>query len=237
MRDTLIWTIVTLIIVGTTVALFITFAPANAGYSYWVAMSDVSLVEVIVGAFFAYYYSIGAKKHKTTFPIAMNIGIFSTFIIFSSIGVVVDIVLAAIRIPDFVLLWLIIGRWVLLLAVLTPMWFTGKAGIGSQKKSDLSRKRRGGVLSTLEQALANLRNLTIDTNEQASWRKVIDEVETIRNKIRSRASDPAIDDSKEDLLENLVFDLVSITNSPDLTPAEAVEQAKIMARKIASELY
>jgi len=234
MRDISIWTIVALIIIGATIGLFITLAPESTGYSYWVVMVDVALVELIVGAYVMYYRLADSAKHKNGSTISISISMFSTFAIVSLLGIFVDILLIALQVADLVILWLIIGRWALLLAIVTPMWFTAQTRIASQKKLELSRKRRTSVSSMLEQVLANLRSLTIDATNHALLNKVIDETETIRNKIHSRASDPALGDSKEDKMEKLVTELASITKNPSSTPEETIKQAGIMIREIAN---
>jgi hypothetical protein len=236
MKDSLIWAIVTLIIIGTTIGIFVVFAPANIGYSYWLAMSDIVLTEIIIGAYRTYNHMIYSNRHKNNFSIAMGIGMSSTFIIFSSIGIVIDLALVIAGVSDRVILWLIISRWVLLLAVLTPMWFIGKTGTDQDKSLDLSRNKRNTIVSNIEKSLNNLRNLHVDSKEQASWRKVIDEMETIRNKMRSRASDTAIDINKEAKIEQLANELVNIISSAEITPSEAIHYTSITINKITDEL-
>ncbi len=236
MKDSLIWAIVTLIIVGTTIGIFVVFAPADIGYSYWLAMSDIVLTELITGAYRTYNHTIYSNRHKHTFSIAMGIGMLSTFTIFSSIGIVIDLALVLAGVSDRVVLWQIIGRWVLLLAVLTPMWFVGKTRTEQDKSLDLSRTKRNTIVSNIEKSLNNLRNLRVDSREQAAWRKVIDEVETVSNKMRSRASDTMIDINKETQIEQLANELVNITSSPEITPAEAIRYTSITIKKITDEL-
>jgi hypothetical protein len=166
----------------------------------------------------------------------MGIGMLSTFTIFSSIGIVIDLVLVLAGVSDRVVLWQIIGRWVLLLAVLTPMWFVGKTGTDQDKNLDLSRNKRNTIVSNIEKSLNNLRNLRVDSREQAPWRKVIDEVETIRNKMRSRASDTMIDINKEAQIEQLSNELVNITSSAEITPSEAIRYTSITIKKLTDEL-
>ena len=253
MKDILIWILVIIIIVGTTIGLFVQFAPSNVAASYWLAMSDIAIIEIIIGAYMIYIQSIGAHRHRVSFPIAMNISIFNLFLIFSAIGIVIDIVLSVTG-ANTVLLWLIIIRWVLFIAIITPMYFTGKTGTKEGRRLASSRNRRVGstskveqvldssqntgvsILSSIEQALDNLRNLKVDSKEQSLWHKTIDEVEIIRNKMRSRGSDPKISRSNEDKIENLVDELVKITAGPDLVSGEIIDKIRTVAGKIKREL-
>ena len=221
-RQALIWGIVMLAVLGFTVGIFLDFAPYAPRYSYWIAMADVSLMEIITGTYFMYTLFISTKRAASKLPVAMHIGMQSTIIIFFAVSVAIAILFLLVfnsSAFDRVFMWVVIGKWVLLFVVIFLLQFAGREGEKEKETLASSRAERVGILSAVERALSELQRLSTSSEEGTLKQQVVDELGTLRNQLRSRISArPAVDDESCHL-NNLLDELGSVVGSLNSAPA------------------
>ena len=145
----------------------------------------------------------------------MHIGIGTTVGIFFlvSIAIVMTFLFAFNRSNlDGIFLWVVIGKWLLLLLVISPMWLTVQQGEDESVSQVQSEGERVAMVSILEQALAELRRLRTSSEKGTLEWHVVDELETLRNQIRSRVSQRAVTDAKNETLSKLIDELTNIVS-------------------------
>lgn len=242
-RQILIWGVVTLLVLGFTIGIFLELAPLSPLYSYWVAMADVCLMEIITGIYFIYTLFLSTKKAKSELPVAMHISMQGTVGIFFGVTIVIAILFLLVfysGVLGRVYIWVVIGKWILLLSVLAFMQFAGREGEEEKETLASSRVERVGVLSTVEQALGELRGLSTSGEEGALQRQVVDELETLRNQVRSRISTrPAADYPSDDEgwhLDNLLDELGSAVGSLNSAPESERKRVLLSVREAVKKM-
>ncbi|HRD02276.1 MAG TPA: hypothetical protein PLP57_06500 [Candidatus Saccharicenans sp.] len=214
-RQAIIYGVVMLAVFGFTVGIFLMFVPDSPRYSYWIAMGDISLMVIFAGTYLIYDLLLSTRKVRSKIPIAMHIGIGTTVGIFFlvSIAIVMTFLFAFNRSNlDGIFLWVVIGKWLLLLLVISPMWLTVQQGEDESVSQVQSEGERVAMVSILEQALAELRRLRTSSEKGTLEWHVVDELETLRNQIRSRVSQRAVTDAKNETLSKLIDELTNIVS-------------------------
>ncbi len=220
-RQVLIWGAAMLAALGFTVGVFLTFAPDAPRYSYWIAMADMSLMVIVTGTYLIYNLLLSTKKTTSRLPIAMHIGIVSTVgLFFAASAVIVAAFLVAFNHSslDRVFLWVVIGKWVLLILAIVPMWSTGQEGEEEKVIQARSGEQRGAVLNRVQGALLELRRLPTQGEEGGLQRQVVDELERLRNQLRSRISARTALNQESWHLDNALDELGAAIGSLDGTP-------------------
>jgi len=242
-RQALIWGIVMLAVLGFTVGIFLTFVPSAPRYSYWIAMTDVCVIEVVAGTYLIYNLVLSMGSATSRLPVAMHISIQSTVGIFFAISIAIVIVFLLVfnrSDLDRAFMWLVIGKWVLLLLVVSLLWFAGQEGEEERATLASSRKERVGVLSVVQRALVELRRLPTSSEEGALQRQVVDELETLRNQLRSRTSERprANNESRhlDDLLNELTSAVSNLRSTPESERKAVLVRVQDAVRKMAQEI-
>ena len=118
------WGIMILAVLGFTVGIFLTFEPDTPRYSYWISMTDMLMMEVVVEIYFIYNLFLSIKRGTSKLPVAMHIGIGSTIGIFFLATVMIAVAFfLKFNDKEFdpFFLWVVIGKSVLLLLVIIPI--------------------------------------------------------------------------------------------------------------------
>ncbi len=213
----LLWGIAILGTVAVTVGIFLTFAPPAPDSSYWIAMGDLCLMEIVTGALLVYNFSM-PKGSALKVPYAMNIAIETMIAIFFIISVVIDLLFLFLN-SGTIFIWVVIIKWLILLFLIGSMWSAAQEDKEERVVLEQSREERIDVLNVVQQELAELRRLPTGTENGATQRQVIDELELLRNQLRSRTSERTTADNGNlhlrELLDDLVKDINVLRNSPE----------------------
>lgn len=114
-----------------TIGLFFTFKPDTPHMSFWIVLSDILFMEILVGIYVTFGLS-GLKKSSkdsTSLPVAMHISIsaFASTIFF--IGLLIDFPFLFFMTSDLsgkILLWIVLAKWLLFIGISFIMWVVGK---------------------------------------------------------------------------------------------------------------
>jgi FlaA1/EpsC-like NDP-sugar epimerase len=242
-RQALIWGVVTLLVLGFTIGIFLELAPHAPFYSYWIAMADVCLMEIITGIYFIYILFLKTKKTTSELPVAMHISMQTTVAIFFGVTIVIDILFLLVfysSVLSRVFMWVVIGKWILLLAVIALLQFAGREGEEEKETLASSRVERVDVLSAIDRALNELRRLPAGSEKDALQRQVVDELETLRNQVRSRVSArPVADDAGwhlDNLLDELGNSVGSLNSAPESERRGVLLSVQKAVRKMSREI-
>ena len=121
--------IITFLILAFTFGIFMSFKPENPTGSYWIALSDILLMELVMGALIIFGLrgsSLGAGKSSSR---VMDISIGSLAGLSFSIAFVGDLLFLFIakgEIWQKIFLWAAIGKWLVLAALVLIMGLVGR---------------------------------------------------------------------------------------------------------------
>jgi len=238
----IVWSIGTLAILGFTIGLFLTFAPAEPRYTYWVAVGDLMAMEVALAAYSKYSVFASTKKVTTKFPVAMHISIENTIGLFFLLSVIIVLVFLLLNRAglDLAFAWIVAGKWLLMILAISLMYSAGQEGIEDVDTLRQSREKKNRMLNTLQQSLTQLRRLPTSSEDPAPLRQVTDELETLRNQVSSWVSSRPASDEQSKYLDNLLEQIASAVNelgaSPRLEDKLLLPRIQDAVRRMSGEL-
>jgi len=204
-RDFLIQVAALLFALFFTVGTFLLFAPELPRYSYWIAMLDVSLMVIATGIYIIYNYRLITKNTTSKLPVPMLTSIGNIICIFLVASVAIAIIFLLIfnyNYYDQVYLWIVLGKWLLLILVSVAMWSIGREGEGVIH--GLSRDKQITLLNMVQQTLIEFRHLPSSNESNVLQRKIDDDLSAIRNQIRSRVSAREMQNDEYEHISNLL---------------------------------
>ncbi|GEM_PF-5179049 len=179
-----------IVILITTLAAFINWAPASAGVAYWVAMLDISTLELLA---FGYLSVSMVQASRRTgpgrFPFAMHASIAWTMMLFLFGSAIIDVYLLHHSTLGYsserLFIWVVIIKWVALFVITAVLGITGSEGIEQEIKIASYQPQRLALNKTVNRVSSELRRLQVNSGDKALLNEVTDKAEILRNKTRS----------------------------------------------------
>jgi hypothetical protein len=236
--------VIDIAVIIATVGLFLTFRPTEPRYTFWIVLGDLVLFEAFFGAYLIYNLLLTTERRSVAFPPAMHVAIENTIGIFFVINVAIALVfLFAFNRSAFdkALVWVIIGKWLLLATIVANMWVAGHEGMEQKNAIAEARANKKALLAKTRRALNEFRRFNPAGNEENSMkRQIIQEMEILQNLAAGWVSVPV--ESKENdgalagLLDQSVSEIGKLMQCPKDDCSAMLLRVQSIIRKTSSEL-